>query len=324
MLLPEPGHKRVRVYALCVAILLPSFLPHRQGKADTEDDLQVLVGRAMSDSTAGVVAAVTITSLCIPASTGWEIICPLTQSNMAAYSALHGYGLRFFSKAPSRSRPAAWMKVPLLLSVLLAPGVRYAYWCDADSTFLANAPRLAPFLPPEGYYLALHDDAPLSPFMNTGQMAMRASKRSRQLLEATWKVFPPPFPQSWWEQSAVNYVLLGSPERCKESIWSESACHDAWRKWPNETITPPAGVLKQQGNAARTLLMTVMGFQNSTARPLIAKHTVLQHASTIVRACENVCDSCRRGEILAISQWCPGSQWLVDTILPHAIPTDSR
>ena len=287
--------------------------------AHNADELNTLIKHASSDDTAGSTAAVTITTLCVPGNLDWETICSIARVSMGAYAGIYHYGLRFFSRAPGRSlRPVSWMRLPVLISVLLSPGVNFAYWCDADSVFVHNAPPLASFLPPTGFYMSLHDDWPMTPFMNTGNMGVRACNQSIRLLQAAWNTFPM-FPSHWYEQSAINFVMLGSPGSCRRHLLS---CSAAFLRWPNASMTPPRGVFKLPNTGTGTnglLLLSVMGFRPNTGwnSTNVSKSAVLQHSSKILEWCAltKACDLCRRGEILTISQWCPKNLQSIQNIV---------
>ena len=217
-----------------------------------------LVKMAMLDKDAGITAEITIVSFCLgvgrasvlhdyyehtPARiSAWNSICNLSFANFKRYAETHAYGLRYFTKPFNLGvRSIHWIKIPLLISVTVSSGVKFAFWTDADSLFLNNMLPINPVLPAENNVISF---APWGKgCISSGQMGFTTGKASIELLHDVWDIYPPPYYSSIMHEQASFIYLMGNEEKQGGFCANLSCCAlgHGWRGLASLVLNPLVG-----------------------------------------------------------------------------------
>jgi len=170
-------------------------------------------------------AYITVVSFCSSADTSWGIICDIAKRNFFSYTQKHAYGLHFFTTMPpKRSRVPQWYKLPASAAVLKTPKVQFVFWADGDSLFMTSKP-LTSLLPIGKIAITFSRDTGTSArkdggcFMNSGHFMLHGIM-AQQLLREAWEIYPAPYPETWFEQSSLVFLLGGSRRHCRVAVAS--------------------------------------------------------------------------------------------------------
>jgi len=117
------------------------------------------------------------------------------------------------------TRSPHWNKIPVIQKHLARADVDFVFWMDADSIFMNMDTPLDDFIVP-GKDLVFSCDTNCWVFLNNGHMMIRNTPWSKSTLEEWWNTYPPPGPESWYDQSALYFILSGKREECRDSVES--------------------------------------------------------------------------------------------------------
>lgn len=162
----------------------------------------------------------------------------------ARYAAAHGYDLfipqaSFFSDE-AKSRPASWMKIPLLKR-LFGDGAESVLWLDADVVVKRFDKDISDDCGDHPLHMVVHrtNDGAVP---NAGVMYMRSSFSPH--LDSVWDRSGFARSGGWWEQAAVIDLLGGDPDATPVAVpagplWSELPYE--WNPHVRDSRGVPAG-----------------------------------------------------------------------------------
>ena len=207
-----------------------------------------LVRSAAADAHAGLARNVTLVSLCVPPMS--PEACSVSHANLRAYAAKHGYGTRLFSSLPESlaapARKPSWYKLPLLQSVLEAPGVKTAVWLDPTSLVmnLSLPLPLEQMLPVDRPEVQLAHGADKHCFVKAEPLAVRRGDFAAAFLREAWTTYPAPGfgretqDQSvWGDRASMAYLLGGARQECRKDVANVVCCSLGAHKYAASSST---------------------------------------------------------------------------------------
>jgi hypothetical protein len=147
----------------------------------------------------------------------------------AWYAQTHGYDLFVPSgrQFAGTSRPPAWGKVPLIVS-LLRGGYDTVLWMDADVAVVRHDKDILDDLPAGSPMGLVVQDTPDGAVPNSGVWLVRAE--AAEMLESMWPLDGFRRSACWWEQAALIAALGGDPDATPVAV----PAGRAWAELPYE------------------------------------------------------------------------------------------
>lgn len=136
----------------------------------------------------------------------YQQLAEIARPGLEAYADQHGY--RLYTEAPAyRTRPASWLKIPMLLAALEAH--EEVLWLDADVVVADGSCDIADEVPDWALHALVRHHTPDGEVPNCGVWFLRAAMGD--VLEQLWRAVEY-LTHPWWEQAAL-LDLLGYEHR---------------------------------------------------------------------------------------------------------------